>query len=75
MLDVFPQQMPAVQVVNWDVEEALVLRVVEIHSDDVVGAGAGQEVGDEGAGLGDPLLVAALRFEVDGRGGDAGIWV
>lgn len=64
VLDILSQQVAAVEIVDGDVEEALVLRVVQVHGDDVVGAGAGQEVGDEGAGLGDPLAVAALRAEI-----------
>lgn len=64
LLDILPQQMPSVQVVDWDVEETLVLRVMQVHSDDVVSSRASQEVGNEGAGLSDPLFVAALRFEV-----------
>lgn len=63
VLDVFADQVAAVQVVHGDVEEALVLRVVQVHGDDVIGAGAGEQVGNESAGLGNPLLVARLGLE------------
>jgi hypothetical protein len=66
MLDVLAQQMSAVQIVYGNVEEALVLRVVQVHGDDVIGTGAGEKVGDKGAGLCDPLPVAALGTEVRG---------
>ena len=33
-----------VQIVNRDVEEALILRVMEIHGDNVIGASARHEV-------------------------------
>lgn len=52
-----------VKVVDGNIEEALVLRIVEVHGDDVIGAGACEEVGDKGTGLGNPLLVARLRLE------------
>lgn len=40
------------EVVDGDVEKALDLGGVEVHCDDVVGAGDGEEVGDEpGKGL------------------------
>jgi hypothetical protein len=46
LLDVLFEERSAVEVVHWDVEEALVLRVVQVHGDDVICAGASQEVGD-----------------------------
>lgn len=57
VLDITLQQWASVQVVDGNVKESLILRIVEIHSDDVVGAGAGEETGHKGTGLGDPLTV------------------
>ena len=59
-LNVVPEQVSAVQVVDGNVEEALILRVVQVHRDDMVRPGAGQQVRNQRAGLSDPLLVAAL---------------
>lgn len=61
LLNVLLQHVSAVEVVDRDVEEALILRIVQIHSDDVVCAGASEKVGDECASLGNPLLVALLH--------------
>lgn len=58
----------AVEVVDRNVEEALVLGVVEIHGNDMVGASAGQKVGDECASQGNPLLVPGLGLEGGGVG-------
>jgi hypothetical protein len=44
MRDVALEQVPAVEVVHGNVEEALVLRVVEVHGDDVICSRAGQEI-------------------------------
>jgi hypothetical protein len=63
-LDILAQEVFAVQVVNGDVEEALVLRVVEVHCDDVIGASAGKKIGDKSTSLCDPLLVTSLGLEV-----------
>lgn len=68
VLDVLLQQRAAVEVVDGDVEEALVLRVMQVHGDDVVSACAGEKVGDECAGLGDPLLVPGAGLETIFRG-------
>ena len=46
VLDVLPEQVAAVEVVDGNVKEALILRVVQVHCDDVVGAGAGEKVCD-----------------------------
>lgn len=63
VFDVFREEVSAVEVVDGNVEKALVLGIVQVHCYDVVCASAGEEVGDEGTGLGDPLFVAALRGE------------
>jgi hypothetical protein len=63
-LDILAQEVLAIQVVDGDVEETLVLRVVEVHCDDVVGASAGKEVGDKSTSLCDPLLVTSLGLKV-----------
>jgi hypothetical protein len=71
---------PTVEVVDWDVEEALILRVVQVHGDDVVRASAGKEVGNESTGLSHPHLVSTLdghlrrtsRLARNSRGGVAG---
>ncbi len=73
LLDVALEQWLAVQVVDWDVEEALVLGVVQIHGDDVVGPCTGEKISDERSGLCDPLLVTWLWLE-ELRTGDGG-WV
>lgn len=63
LLDVVLDQWLAVEVIDGDIKKALVLWVVEIHGDDVVGASAGEKVGDEIACLGNPLLVAGFGLE------------
>lgn len=63
-LNVLAQEVLAVQVVNRDIEETLVLRVVEVHCDDVIGASAGKKISDKSTSLCDPLLVTSLGFEV-----------
>lgn len=65
-LDVLAQEMFAVQVVDGDVEETLILRVVKVHCDDVIGASAGKKVGDKSTSLCDPLLVTSLGLKVRG---------
>jgi hypothetical protein len=63
-LDVLAQEVLAVQVVDGDVKETLILRVVEVHCDDVIGASAGKKVGDKSTSLCDPLLVTSLGLKV-----------
>ena len=63
LLDIPLQQRLAVQVVDRHIKEALVLWVVQVHGDDMIGTRARQQVGDENAGLGNPLLVARLGLE------------
>jgi hypothetical protein len=46
ILDVAAQEVATVQVVHWNIEETLVLRIVKVHCDDMVGSGAGEEVCD-----------------------------
>jgi hypothetical protein len=60
LLNVLLQHVPTVEVVDRDVEEALVLRIVQVHGDDMVCAGAGQEVGNESTSLSHPHLVSTL---------------
>jgi hypothetical protein len=64
----------SVEVVDGDVEEALDLRGVEIHSDDVVAAGGLKHVSHQTSGDGSAgfvLLVLASVGEVGQDGGDA----
>lgn len=63
LLYIFLQQGSAIEIVDRNVEEALVLGIVQVHGDDMVGAGTGEKVCDQSAGLGDPLLVAGAWFE------------
>lgn len=63
LLNVSLKERLAVEVVDGDVEEALVLRVVKVHGDDVVRSSAGKQVCDEGTRLGNPLLVSRLWLE------------
>ena len=62
LLNVLLEQVSAVQIVHWYVEEALILWVVKVHRDDMVGAGAGQEVCNQSTSLSNPLLVPALHI-------------
>jgi len=62
-LNVLFENRSSVEVVHWDIEEALVLRVVQVHGDDVICAGASQEVGDQCSGLCDPLSISRTWFE------------
>ena len=66
--------MTALKVIHGDIEEALDLRRVEVHGQDAVGAGGGDEIGHKLSGDG----VAALRLavltrvaEIGNDGGDA----
>lgn len=63
-LDVGLEKRTSIQVVHRDVEETLVLRIVQIHRDDMVRTGASEQVGHQGTGLSDPLLVARAWLEV-----------
>lgn len=63
MGDIALEQVATIEVVYWDVEEALVLGIVKVHSDDVIRASAGQKVRDQSTGLRNPLLVSTLRSE------------
>ena len=64
LLDIVLDQRFSVEIVDGNIEESLVLRVMEIHGDDVVGASAGQEVCNKGTSQGYPLLVP--RFGLEG---------
>ena len=63
LLNVLLEQWPPIQVVNGYVEETLILRVVKVHSNDVVGAGASKKISNKCAGLCNPLSVAWTRLE------------
>lgn len=63
LLDISLEKRLAVEIVNGDIEEALVLRVVKVHGDDVVRSGAGKQIRDKGARLSNPLLVSRLWLE------------
>lgn len=73
LLDVALKKWLSVEVVDWNIEEALILWVVEVHGNNVVGSGAGQEVSNKGSSLSNPLLVSWLWLE-ELRTGDSG-WV
>lgn len=60
LADVILQQGLSVKVVDRYIEEPLILRIVEIHGDDVISASAGKQVGDKRTSLGDPLLIPGL---------------
>lgn len=64
LLDVVLEERFAVEIIYRDVKEPLILGVVEVHGDDMIGASAGEQVGNKGAGLCNPLLVAGLWLEV-----------
>jgi hypothetical protein len=68
LLNVLFQHVPTVEVVDRNVEEALVLRVVQVHCDDVVCASTSEEVGNESTGLSNPHLVSLLNSHLR-RGG------
>lgn len=64
VLNVFFQKRPPVQVIDGDIEEPLILGIMQVHRDDMVGAGAGEKVCNECTRLCDPLLVSRSRLEV-----------
>jgi hypothetical protein len=64
VLNILPEHMAAVQIVDGYVKETLVLGVMQVHGDDMVCACAGEEVCNERTGLGDPLLVPGLALEL-----------
>lgn len=63
VLNVLLQHRSPVQVVDWDIEEALILRIVEIHGNDVIGTSTCEKVRNEGTSLCDPLSIAWARLE------------
>ena len=73
LLDVALKKRLSVEVVDWNVEEALVLWVVEVHRNNVIGSSAGQEVSDKRSSLSNPLFVSWLWLE-ELRADDGG-WV
>ena len=62
-LDVILDQSLAVKVIDGDIKETLVLGIMQVHRNDVVGTSAGNEVGDQGTSLGNPMLVTRLGLE------------
>ena len=84
-LDVLAEEVTAVQVVDGNVEEALVLGVylmsvqcsrqsyelptVQVHGNDMVSAGACEEVGDQSTSLSNPLAISNLGLESRRLGG------
>lgn len=44
VLNVLAQKMTPVQIVNRNVKESLILRIVQVHGDDMVSTGAGQQI-------------------------------
>ncbi len=63
VLDVLLKQWASVQIVDGNIEKALVLRIVQIHRDDVISSSAGEKISHKGTCLCDPLLVARSRLE------------
>lgn len=63
LLDVPFQECFAIQVVDRNIKETLVLGIVQVHGNYVVGSGAGQEVCHQGPSLRNPLLVARFGLE------------
>lgn len=59
-LDVTLEEGTGVEVVDWDVEESLVLGIMQIHCDDVIGTGTAQQISNQGTSLGNPLSVARV---------------
>lgn len=57
------EQRSTVEIIDWDIEEALILRVVEIHGNDMIRTSSCDEIGDQRACLRYPLLVARPRLE------------
>lgn len=64
LLDVSLDERLAIQIINRDVEEALILRVVQVHCNYVVCPSAGEKICNERSGLCDPLFVTWLCLEV-----------
>ena len=58
------KERPAIQIIDWDIEKALVLSIMEVHGDDVFRSGAGEEIGNKSPGLSDPLLIAWSGLEL-----------
>jgi hypothetical protein len=61
-----------VEIVNGDIKEALYLRGVEIHRNDVIAARFAQHVGNELGGDGRPGLVFLVLSGVEEVGDDGG---
>jgi hypothetical protein len=62
---VLDQRLP-VEVVHRDIEKSLILGIMEVHSNDVVGASAGQKICDECTSQSYPLLVAGFGLKANG---------
>lgn len=60
--DVALQQRTAIQIVDRDIKEALILRIVEVHSDDMISTRTRQQVRDQRASLRNPLLIPGVLW-------------
>lgn len=58
--DVALQQRAAIQVIDGNIKEALILGIVEVHRDDMIRASTCQEVCHQRASLRNPLLIACV---------------
>jgi len=63
VLNVPFEKMTAIEIVDGDIEEALILRVVQVHGNDMVRASTSEQVCNQSTGLSDPLLVTTLWLE------------
>ena len=63
VLDVLLQERSTVQIVDGNVKETLILRVMEIHCDDMICSSTGQEVCYKGSCLSYPLSIAGSGLE------------
>lgn len=63
LLDVLFEQWAPVEVVDGDIEEALVLGIMQIHGDDMICTGTGQEICDQSSSLCYPFFVPGTGFE------------
>lgn len=62
-LDIVLDKEFTVKIIDGNVEKSLVLRVVEVHGNDVISASASKKISNKSASLGNPLLIPRFGLE------------
>lgn len=62
-LDIVLDEEFTIEIIDGNVEKSLVLRVVEVHGNDVISASASKKISNKSASLGNPLLIPRFGLE------------